>query len=196
MTNVVIIGASGLARELAMWCRDEFDVIGFSGYDEGVVGNFGVDITPDMVGTKCALMAVGAPKLKMKLYHELTSRGFIFLHFIHPSAMADKLLVVQGTVIAPRCVIGPDVCIGLCSYINFMVGIGHDVEIGDFVQVNPGVQIGGNTKIGDGTLIGSGATILEKKTIGKNSVIGSGSICTRDVEDGITVIGNPARRFL
>jgi acetyltransferase-like isoleucine patch superfamily enzyme len=44
-----------------------------------------------------------------------------------------------------------------------------------------------------GASIGSGSTILGGVTIGQNAMIGAGSVVTRDVPDGATVAGNPAR---
>lgn len=197
MNKVVIIGAGGLARELAEWCKDEYKVVGFSGYETDVVGNFGVDILPLHTNTRYALMAIGSPELKTKLYHQLSDRGFYFLHFIHPSSVvANTRTISQGAIVAPKCLISTDVFIGMCSYVNFMVGIGHDTIIEDFVQINPGAQIGGNAVIESGSLIGSGSTILHKVKIGKNAVVGSGSVCARNVECNTTVLGNPARKFL
>lgn len=41
--------------------------------------------------------------------------------------------------------------------------------------------------------IGSGATILGGIRIGESSLVGAGAVVTRDVADGATVAGNPAR---
>jgi UDP-2-acetamido-3-amino-2,3-dideoxy-glucuronate N-acetyltransferase len=41
--------------------------------------------------------------------------------------------------------------------------------------------------------IGSGATILGGVRIGEESMIGAAAVVTRDVGDGETVVGNPAR---
>lgn len=41
--------------------------------------------------------------------------------------------------------------------------------------------------------IGSNATILPGITIGERSLIGAGAVVTKDVPDGATVVGNPAR---
>jgi acetyltransferase-like isoleucine patch superfamily enzyme len=43
--------------------------------------------------------------------------------------------------------------------------------------------------------IGSGATILCGVTIGEGALVGAGAVVTRDVPDGATVIGNPAREM-
>ena len=41
--------------------------------------------------------------------------------------------------------------------------------------------------------IGSNATLLCGITIGEGATVGAGSVVTRDVPDGATVVGNPAR---
>jgi acetyltransferase-like isoleucine patch superfamily enzyme len=49
------------------------------------------------------------------------------------------------------------------------------------------------THVKKGASIGTGATILCGVTIGRKAVVGAGSVVTRDVADGATVAGNPAR---
>ena len=49
------------------------------------------------------------------------------------------------------------------------------------------------TIIKSGASIGANSTILPNITIGLNSVVGAGSVVTKDVPDGVTVVGNPAR---
>jgi acetyltransferase-like isoleucine patch superfamily enzyme len=44
--------------------------------------------------------------------------------------------------------------------------------------------------------IGSGATILCGVTIGEGAMVGAGAVVTRDVQDGETVVGVPARVVL
>jgi acetyltransferase-like isoleucine patch superfamily enzyme len=49
------------------------------------------------------------------------------------------------------------------------------------------------TRVKRGATIGTGATILCGVTIGERAFVGAGSVVTRDVPDGATVAGNPAR---
>ena len=47
--------------------------------------------------------------------------------------------------------------------------------------------------IGDDAWIGANACILRGVNIGKGAIVGAGAIVARDVPDGCTVVGNPAR---
>lgn len=50
-----------------------------------------------------------------------------------------------------------------------------------------------STRVKKGASIGSGATILCGVTIGERAIVGAGSVVTKDVPDGTTVAGNPAK---
>jgi acetyltransferase-like isoleucine patch superfamily enzyme len=74
----------------------------------------------------------------------------------------------------------------------------HDCTIGDFVTLAPGALVNGAVEIGDGAYVGAGAVIKQgaagaPRRIGAGAVIGMGAVVTRDVADGETVVGNPAR---
>ncbi len=122
---------------------------------------------------------------------------------------------VYGCVIGKNCNIGSyveiqnDVCIGdnvvvsSHSFICSLVTIEDDVFIGHGVMtINdvhpPSFRRTGTkdnwkrTLIRKGALIGSNATLFPV-VIGKNAVVGAGAVVTRDVPDGCTVVGNPAK---
>ncbi|MGC3875283.1 sugar O-acetyltransferase [Halomonas sp. GXIMD04776] len=87
------------------------------------------------------------------------------------------------------------------------------IRIGDMAQIGPGVQIyaadhprdpadrdqglelGHPVTIGRNVWIGGLAIILPGVTIGEDAIVGAGSVVTRDVPDGATVAGNPARQL-
>jgi len=49
------------------------------------------------------------------------------------------------------------------------------------------------TLVKRGASIGSNATIIAGITIGENALVGAGAVVTRDVPDGVTVAGVPAK---
>ena len=70
----------------------------------------------------------------------------------------------------------------------------NKVEVGDGCTIGHGVIVHG-CKIGDNTLIGMGAIILNGAQIGNNTIVGAGSLITQNkkFEDGVLIIGNPAK---
>ncbi|ETX27199.1 sugar O-acetyltransferase [Roseivivax isoporae] len=85
------------------------------------------------------------------------------------------------------------------------IRIGDDTQIGPYVQIltadhprdretrEAGLEFGRPVTIGRAVWIGGGALILPGVTVGDGAVIGAGAVVTRDVAEGVTVAGNPAR---
>jgi acyl-[acyl carrier protein]--UDP-N-acetylglucosamine O-acyltransferase len=71
--------------------------------------------------------------------------------------------------------------------------IGHDVRLGEDCEIAPGATVGGCCTIGDGVKIGMNACIKPYVKIGKGARIGMGAVVTKDVGEGQTWVGNPAR---
>lgn len=57
-----------------------------------------------------------------------------------------------------------------------------------------GLENGRPVRIGKNVWIGGAAILLPSITVGDNAIIGAGSVVTRDVPDGATIVGNPARQ--
>jgi UDP-3-O-[3-hydroxymyristoyl] glucosamine N-acyltransferase len=83
--------------------------------------------------------------------------------------------------------------IGEGTKIDNLVHIAHGVKIGKNCQIVAGTVIGGSCVIGDNVFIGINASIKNKVRIGNNVTVGMGAVVLKDVPDGATVVGNPAR---
>jgi serine O-acetyltransferase len=91
---------------------------------------------------------------------------------------------------------GMGVVIGETSVVGKNVTLYHDVTLGGVMPaVDSKAQktIKRHPTIADDVIIGAGAQILGPVTVGKSARIGGNSVVTRDVGEGQTVVGIPAK---
>ena len=99
--------------------------------------------------------------------------------------------------------IHPGAMIGRRFFIDHGMGvvIGETALIGDDCTLYHGVTLGGTSwnkgkrhpTLGDGVVVGAGAKILGPITIGRGAKIGSNAVVVKDVPEGATAVGIPAR---
>ena len=137
---------------------------------------------------------------------------------VQSTTIGNNTRVWQFCVILPGAVIGTNCNICSSVFIENDVIIGDNVTIKSGVQIWDGITIEDNVFIGpnvtftndkfpkskqyphtllktcvrEGATIGANATILPGIFIGKHTFIGAGSVVTKNIPDGVTVIGNPA----
>lgn len=77
--------------------------------------------------------------------------------------------------------------------VDNLVHIAHGVIIENNSMIIANSMIAGSVKIGRNAWIAPSASILNQKVIGDNALIGMGAVVLKDVPEGKTFIGNPAR---
>lgn len=106
--------------------------------------------------------------------------------------------------------IHPAARIGQGFFVDHGMGVvvGETAEIGEGVTLYHDVTLGGvapsvdsdsqrdqkrHPTLEDGVIVGSGAQILGPITVGKGARVGANSVVTKDVPEGVTVVGIPGR---
>lgn len=91
------------------------------------------------------------------------------LHLPHPTG----IVVGDGVKLGPRVTIYQNVTLG-------------GARVGDGARDNYPV-------VGEGAVLYAGCVVVGKINIGRDCVVGANAVVTRDVPDGATVVGIPAR---
>jgi len=144
-----------------------------------------------------AVIAVGDNVTRIEMLERARSCNFDIVSVIHPSAqIAEDVTVGEGTVIFANAVVNmgsilEDVCI-----VNTAATVDHDNEIGVGVHLSPGVHLAGDVKIGDRSWIGIGAVVVQGCSVGHDVIVGAGAVVTKDIDNGLTVAGVPARELV
>lgn len=130
-----------------------------------------------------------------RIAHALFSARFFFLARLinHVSRMLTAIDIHPGARIGRNFFID-----------HGFVVIGETAEIGDDVTIYQCVTLGGTDPAGgrggkrhptilDGAIVGSGAQVLGPITVGAGARIGANAVVTRDVAEGATMVGIPAK---
>ena len=140
------------------------------------------------------------PCIHVEIAHRLSH--FLYKHkwFFLARLISQIARFFTGIEIHPGATIGK----GLCIDHGMGVVIGETAEIGDDVLIYHGVTLGGTGKdkgkrhptIGNGVVIGAGAKVLGPIKVGDNAKIGANAVVVKDVPEGATAVGIPAKNII
>lgn len=203
MRSLLICGAGGHAKVVADLARRAgWSIVGF--VDEfhperlgdeffgGRVVNF--DSGVGAIDQPAVALGIGDCESRLFKAREFEVAGRSLPVLIHPCAtVAASVIIGAGSQVVAGAVINPDALLGQAVIVNTGATVDHDCMIEDGVHLAPGVHLAGNVTVGEGTLVGIGAVVKPGVRIGRRCVIGAGSVVLRDIPDGSTAFGFPAR---
>jgi len=106
---------------------------------------------------------------------------------IHPGATIGKRLVIDHAI---------GVVIGETAEIHDNVTLYHNVTLGGIapaVESEAQVNVKRHPTLLEGSIVGSGAQVLGPVTVGRNARVGANAVVVKDVPEGCTVVGIPAK---
>jgi sugar O-acyltransferase (sialic acid O-acetyltransferase NeuD family) len=196
-TSYVLIGAGGHAASVAdvigrLGSRVEVFVDDAVGDDSDVVIRAGVYAADERLQLLPSIVAIGSNSARARLQPELLSPAAAVLA---STATGEVSRISAGTIVFEHAHVGPNSTVGQGCIVNTGAIIEHDCSVGDYVHVAPRAVLLGGVTVMREAFVGAGATVLPGVTVGAGAVIGSGAVVTRNVENGATVAGVPARRL-
>jgi sugar O-acyltransferase (sialic acid O-acetyltransferase NeuD family) len=208
--EVVLIGASGLGREIHSWnsiskvASNRLRIVGFLDDNPNALNNY--NITQPIFGPidfeffdnkKSIIVAISDCLIKQLIFESAEERDIEIITFIGDNVLiGERTSIGKGSVLLPASLVSCDTVVGSGVIINSGSQIGHDVVIGDYSSIMANVDIGGGAFIGKNVFIGTGAVILPGVKIPDSTRIGAGSVVIKSLKQSGTYFGNPVKKIL
>ena len=205
MKDLILIGASGLAREVVSADQGEYRVVGVvddrtsshGGRAGGVEVLGGIALTTEFDAD--LLICIGSGVARRSVADRLASLGVAeqrFATFADSSVRIPATCAVgAGSILLAGVVLTADVSIGRHVVAMPNTTFTHDNRIGDFVTVASGVSLGGSVAVGEAAYLGMNAAIRQQVRVGAEAVVGMGAVVLTDIPEGETWAGVPAHQL-
>ena len=141
-----------------------------------------------------ALVAIGHHTTRLRWLAELQAAGYELPWLNHPTAwISPSAQIGPGTVVFAQAVVQAQSMIGAGAILNTGCSVDHDAHLFDGVHICPGARLAGSVTVGARSSIGIGASVIQQVRIGCDVIVGAGAAVVRDLPDGVTAMGVPAR---
>jgi len=112
---------------------------------------------------------------------------------IRPGTVVDQDVHIGSFAELVRTTVGRGSKVPHVSYLGD-TSVGEDANVGaGTITANFNGEVKNKTEIGDGAFVGVDTMLVAPVKLGKGSRTGAGSVVTKDVPDGATAVGVPAR---
>lgn len=202
MEEVIIVGAGGFGREVALIVEraKKYKLIGFVDdnnetflQDYKLLGN--LDYLLTITEKVSVVIAIGSPTIRAKIYKKIASKSnFSYPNIVDPSAiLGNNINMGIGNIICANCVLTVDIDMGDFNLINLNSTIGHDVQMKSFNSIFPSTNLSGYVCLDGLVEIGTGSQLIPNVKVGLKSTLGAGSVATKDIPENVVAVGVPAK---
>jgi UDP-perosamine 4-acetyltransferase len=199
----LVLGAGGHAKtviEAAQLARD-LTICGLIAPDGEAIGGVPVLGSDGMLaeiakarGIGFAVPAIGDNIRRRDSGLSAAAAGLELAGVRHPAAVfSASASIDDGVVVLAGAVVNAAARVGKGTILNTASIVEHDARIGDWAHVAPGAVVLGAASVGDGAFVGARAVVLPGIIVGAGATVGAGAVVNRNVPDGATVAGVPAR---
>lgn len=207
MTNpIVIVGAGSHGRGVAdvLTSMDAEQVV--AGYLDDtrpvrdiilghpVLDGFGAMRDPIFVANHRWIVAIGDNLVRNDLCRALADAGATFVNVIHPSAQISQSATLgRGLYVGACAAMATGSIVGDWALIGAHTFIGVDARVGEAAFIGHATVVSAGSSVGARSFLGSGPILSIDASVGADCVVGASSLVTRDLPDGTTAYGVPAR---
>ena len=160
-----------------------------------VIGPFAAALDPPISQQfQAALVAIGNAAVRLQWLPRLAAAGYELPTVIHPTAwLSPSAQLGVGSVVFAQAAIQAQAVIGSGAILNTGCSVDHDAQLSKGVHVCPGAHLAGEVQVGERSWIGIGASVIQQISIGDDVTVGAGAVVVRDLPNGVTAVGVPAR---
>lgn len=187
-----LFGASGhgkVIKEILEACGERVEA--FIDDNPNVNELFGKQVFHCETSFSPMIVSIGVNSIRKKVVEKLDCQ---FGVAIHPSAIVSPSAKIgEGTVVMAGAIINADAVIGKHCIINTGASVDHECVVEDYCHIAPHATLCGKVHVGEGSLMGVGSCAIPCVNIGSWCTVGAGAAVVKDIPDGITVVGIPAK---
>ena len=141
-----------------------------------------------------AVVAIGHAPTRLHWIQQLQDVGYHLPVLMHPTAwVSPSAQLGPASVVFAQVAVQAQVSIGTGAILNTGCSVDHEAQLADGVHICPGARLAGEVTVGARSWIGIGASVIHQVRIGSDVIVGAGAAVVRDLPDGVTAVGVPAR---